>query len=151
MRRRSRIGGEPVKTRRRKTVTRKNSNAPKVAVRRSPPAGQETEVVRLTRELHEAQEQQRATGEILGVVARSRTDVQSVLDTVCQNAAQLCEAYDAAIGGRMATSSSSPPIMVRSLKSSLFRWSAVQSWVVQFSISGPSILLISKPRGTNFL
>ena len=97
MRRRSRIGGEPVKTRRRKTVTRKNSNAPKVAVRRSPPAGQETEVVRLTRELHEAQEQQRATGEILGVVARSRTDVQSVLDTVCQNAAQLCEAYDAAI------------------------------------------------------
>ena len=97
MRRRSRAGGEPVKTRRRKTVTRKNSNAPKVAVRRSPPAGQETEVVRLTRELHEAQEQQRATGEILGVVARSRTDVQSVLDTVCQNAAQLCEAYDAAI------------------------------------------------------
>jgi hypothetical protein len=38
MRRRSQSGGEPVKTRRRKTVTRKNSNAPKVAVRRSPPA-----------------------------------------------------------------------------------------------------------------
>ena len=97
MRRRSRSGSEPGKTRLRKTVTRKNSNAPKVAVGRTPPVGPETAVVRLTRELHEAQEQQRATSEILGVVARSRTGVQSVLDTVCQSAAQLCEAYDAAI------------------------------------------------------
>src|SRR5262249_7951865 len=61
------------------------------------PAGRETEVARLTRELHAAQEQQRATSEILGVVARSRIDVQSVLDTVCQSAARLCEAYDASI------------------------------------------------------
>jgi two-component system, NtrC family, sensor kinase len=78
-------------------AARKRGNAPKVGLRRSPPAGQETEIARLTRELHEAQEQQRATGEILGVVARSRTDVQSVLDTVCQSAAWLCEAYDAFI------------------------------------------------------
>jgi transcriptional regulator with GAF, ATPase, and Fis domain len=97
MRRRSRAGGVPVKTRRQKTATRKRGNAPKIAVRRSPPAGQETEVARLTRELHEGQEQQRATSEILSVVARSRTDVQSVLDTVCKSAAHLCEAYDASI------------------------------------------------------
>jgi two-component system NtrC family sensor kinase len=96
MRRRSRTGGEPAKTRR-KTAARKRGYAPKAAVRRSLPVGQETEVARLTRELHEGQEQQRATSEILGVVARSRTDVQSVLDTVCQSAAQLCEAYDASI------------------------------------------------------
>jgi hypothetical protein len=80
MRRRSRAGGEPVKTRRRKTVTLKRRNAANaVRRRRSAAAGHETEVARLTRELYEAQEQQRATSEILGVVARSRTDVQSVL------------------------------------------------------------------------
>jgi two-component system, NtrC family, sensor kinase len=96
MNRRSRAGGKPPKMRRR-TAARKRGNAPKLALRRSTSAGQETQIARLTRQLHEAQEQQRATGEILGVVARSRTDVQSVLDTVCQSAAQLCEAYDAAI------------------------------------------------------
>jgi class 3 adenylate cyclase/putative methionine-R-sulfoxide reductase with GAF domain len=93
---RSQASGKPIKTSR-KTAARKRGNAPKTAVRRSPSARQEAEVARLSRELHEAQEQQRATGEILGVVARSRADVQSVLDTVCQSAAQLCEAYDAAI------------------------------------------------------
>ena len=97
MRRRSRAGGEPVKTRRHKAVPRKRGNAPKASVRGSPPAGQETEVERLRSELHEAREQQRATSEILGAVARSRTDVQSVLNSVCQSAAQLCEAYDATI------------------------------------------------------
>jgi adenylate cyclase len=97
MRRRSRAGSERDKARRQKTAARKRGNAPKVAVRRSPPAGRETEVARLSRELHEAQEQLRATSEILGAVARSRTDVQSVLNSVCQSAAQLCEAYDASI------------------------------------------------------
>src|SRR5690348_5539041 len=96
MNRRSRAGGKPPKMRRR-TAARKRGNAPKLALRRSTSAGQETQIARLTRQLHEAQEQQRATGEILGVVACSRTDVQSVLYTVCQSAAQLCEAYDAAI------------------------------------------------------
>jgi GAF domain-containing protein len=96
MSRRSRAGGETVKTRR-KAAARKHANAPRVAVGLGPPAGQETEVARLTRELHEGREQQRATSEILGVVARSGTNVQSVLDTVCQSAAQLCEAHDASI------------------------------------------------------
>ena len=96
MRRRSRAGGKPAKPRP-KMAARKRGNAPKAAVRRHPSAGQETEVAWLRSELHEAQEQQRATSEILGAVARSRADVQFVLNSVCQSAAQLCEAYDASI------------------------------------------------------
>jgi two-component system NtrC family sensor kinase len=93
---RSRAGGKSTKTRC-KTAARKRGNAPKVGSRSNASAGQEAEIARLGRELHQAQEQQRATSEILGVVARSRIDLQSVLDAVCQSAAQLCEAYDASI------------------------------------------------------
>src|SRR5215470_18291063 len=92
MRRRSRASSKVATGRSRKAKTQK-------AVRHnsSSTSGQETEIARLTRALHEAQDQQRTTSEILGVVARSRTDLRSVLDTVCQSAAQLCEAYDATI------------------------------------------------------
>src|SRR5215470_18947213 len=92
MRRRSRASTKPTKARSRKA---KAPNA--VRHSSSSASSQKTEIARLTRELHEAQDQQRTTSEILGVVARSRTDLRSVLDTVCQSAAQLCEAYDATI------------------------------------------------------
>jgi hypothetical protein len=95
MRRRSKASSKLPNARSRKAGVQKRLNAPKVRGWATP--DRETEVARLTRELHEAREQQRATSEILGVVARSRTDVQSVLDTVCKSAAQLCEAYDASI------------------------------------------------------
>ncbi len=55
------------------------------------------ENVRLFKELKESLEQQTATSEILGVIARSPTDIQPVLNTVAANAARLCEASDAAI------------------------------------------------------
>ena len=59
MRRRSRAGGELIKTRRRKTATRKRHNGPKAVRRRSSSAaGREAEVARLARELREALEQQ---------------------------------------------------------------------------------------------
>jgi GAF domain-containing protein/anti-sigma regulatory factor (Ser/Thr protein kinase) len=55
------------------------------------------ENVRLFQELKGSLEQQTATSEILGVIAKSPTDIQPVLDVVAQNAARLCNADDAII------------------------------------------------------
>src|SRR5690242_1837487 len=49
------------------------------------------ENVRLFNELKESLEQQTATSEILGVIARSPTEIQPVLEAVAENAARLCE------------------------------------------------------------
>ena len=39
-----------------------------------------------------------ATSEILGVIASSPTEIQPVLDSFAENAANLCDATDAIIG-----------------------------------------------------
>ena len=91
MRRRSRAGGEPVKTRRRKTVTLKRGDAPKpVQARSSAAAHQETKYAQLSRERDEAREQQKATAEILRVIRTSPDDVQPVFETIVRNAVTLC-------------------------------------------------------------
>ena len=91
MKRRSRAGGEPVKTRRRKTETPKRRNAPKARRNRSVSiAG--TVVARLTYERDEALLRETANSEILRLISKSPGDLELVFRTILEDATRICNA-----------------------------------------------------------
>jgi signal transduction histidine kinase len=94
MRRHSKAGDDP---RRRKSAP-KRSRARKPARRRRSAAPNPTaKIARLRRELDAASELQKATSEVLRVIASSTGELEGVFATILANAVRVCDAYSGAI------------------------------------------------------
>ena len=91
MKRRSRAGSE--KGRRPRTPQPKRPDAAKArATANSSLSGNETEVVRLRRELNEAAEQQKATTDVLRVISSSPRQLEPIFQAMLEDAVRILEA-----------------------------------------------------------
>jgi transcriptional regulator with GAF, ATPase, and Fis domain len=87
MRRRSRASSKPAKARSSKAKTLKAARQ-----HSSSPAGQETEVARLTRERDEALLRETANSEILHLISSSPGDLELVFRSILEHATRICNA-----------------------------------------------------------
>jgi GAF domain-containing protein len=94
MKQRGRASGQPVKGRDRSAVGAKARKAPTAA---ASTADLQEQLDQRTRERDEALGQLAATSEVLQVISRSAFDLKSVLQTLVESAARLCNADKAAI------------------------------------------------------
>ena len=84
-----------------KKVSKKTTVKPKAKPRAASAADAVAKLKRTitsqAQEIREGAEQQAATSEILRMIARAPADLQSVMDTIAESAARLCDAKDALI------------------------------------------------------
>ena len=113
MRRRSKLGGEPVKARRRKSVTLKRRKAKKVTLSR-PSSGKDKKIALLRCERDEALARQIATADIPRIISQSPTDVRPVFDSIVFTAVRLlrCDLVFVPPGELLMTRSTSDVVAV---------------------------------------